>query len=796
MRDRDWDSAEQVLSTSEFDCGQYSCLWRQRAQLAIKLGDYDSAERAVPAAQSLVHETSLAAHIRGRVAEARWRLDEAATYYKKALASNPQNPGVHADFARLSLKRLEIDDCRHHLRSMIDLDASSRQLKGQSPNVSQTHIGQLVDEFALDRTLLDELREVRALPLQQQVGHLKAIALRNPDHTPSAIMLLIAMRQAEELGGPPRPSSPDRVSEIPQRIFQFWDDASPPEEILELMDSWKARHPGFEYVRFDGGAARAFLIDHGLEDVLRAYWRARQPAQKADIIRLAYLAVKGGYYADADDRCLSAIPCFVPAQAAFVAIQEEFGTLGNNFLGATPRHAVMQLALRLATEAVNRGDADLLWLSTGPGLLTRAFSQLVARDDPASTPIPGAAIFERGRIERHIGIHCPGLYKRSHKHWSRSSFSKVTRRPPRPIHGTPMPPGGAVQPFGRAQAAFDARRASGANEASSKECEGWPKQGSPHRSSRGFSQPLWDGLESIYGKTILLHGDEDEAAAIQFCRYAPLLNRRGAHVILQVPERLRRLVESLPGGAHVVPPSQMPPAFDMHCPLSCLPLAFGTKLETVPSAVPYLRPPADAISAWKARLGPKERPRIGIAWAGAPQGGCADGAPATLSGFLSLAEVDATVVSLQMDLCASDVAMLRNNPRIVYFEDALHDVSDAAALTMNLDLVISADAGIAHVAGAIGIPVWILLPDTPDWPRIVGRNYSPWYPTARPFRQHQTGHWDSLIAQVKSELAERFGNGRGEQKPADAATCKENSPLAAQLQSKGPAQPGGAFFGD
>jgi mannosyltransferase OCH1-like enzyme len=289
-------------------------------------------------------------------------------------------------------------------------------------------VGQLIDEFAIDRELLEELRQIRTLPLDMQLDPLRRVVELNPQHAPSAMMLLIAMRQAGRLvtGGGRSPNG--TFERIPQRIVQYWNDKEPPAEIAELMNSWKIQHPDFGYVRFDDGTAEQFLISNGLNDVLRAFRRSRSPAQRADIFRLAYLSTSGGFYADADDRSLAPVGSFVPPDAEFVAYQEHFGTLGNNFLAVTTGHPVIRLALELGTEAVNRGDAEVLWLSTGPGLLTRAFAQVIARQNYDRAASLSAVIFDQGVIARYVGSHNPLRYKKTERHWGRFSFRRKKRQ--------------------------------------------------------------------------------------------------------------------------------------------------------------------------------------------------------------------------------------------------------------------------------------------------------------------------------------------------------------------------------
>jgi hypothetical protein len=358
---------------------------------------------------------------RGQIAEARWQLGAAATHYAKAIELEPNDGGAHADLARTSLKLLDLEACRFHLGRLIEIDASAKLLRRQSLGVSQGHLGQLLQEFAIDRTRLEALQRIRDLSPEKQIGPLKELVALDPDHTPSAMMLLIAMRKAGALVLSPSRPPDGSFAHIPRRIVQYWNKAEPPSEIAVLMASWRERNPGFDYFRFDDRTAQEFLSSHRMADVLEAYRRAREPAQRADIFRLAYLSIFGGFYADADDRCLAEVGSFVPPDARFVAFQEDFGTLGNNFLAVVPDHPVINCALQLGTNAINRGDTDMVWLSTGPGLLTRAFAQLLARPSGSLERL-GAVILDMGFTMRHIGLRCPVRYKTTIQHWSRSKF--------------------------------------------------------------------------------------------------------------------------------------------------------------------------------------------------------------------------------------------------------------------------------------------------------------------------------------------------------------------------------------
>jgi hypothetical protein len=215
-------------------------------------------------------------------------------------------------------------------------------------------------------------------------------------------------------------------------------------------------------------------------------------------------------------------------------------------------------------------------------------------------------------------------------------------------------------------------------------------------------------------------------------------------------------MRTLAGGATVVARGDPLPEFDLHCPLLSLPLAFGTTVETIPSEVPYLRVPETAAAKWRGRLGARTRPRIGIAWSGSATHKNDHNRSIDLASFLTVLDgVDATFVSLQREVRRSDAAALAGRPDILHFGEELRTFADTAALIEELDLVIAVDTGVAHLAGALAKPVWILVSFIPDWRWLLGRDDSPWYPTARLFRQDDTRRWDGALAHMQSALRRR-----------------------------------------
>jgi tetratricopeptide (TPR) repeat protein len=282
---------------------------------------------------------------------------------------------------------------------------------------------------------------------------------------------------------------------------------------------------------------------------------------------------------------------------------------------------------------------------------------------------------------------------------------------------------------------------------------------------RTFAQPLWTGSDAVAGKTILLHAEQGLGDTLQFCRYVPLVAARAERVILEVPKPLHELMRSLGGGAQIVSMGDPLPDFDMHCPLLSLPLAFGTTLETVPARMPYLGAPEDKASAWRDRLGTHKQKRIGLVWAGNPRKelpGSNRIDRLRSMAFEQFKPLFGTAGCEFYSLQKGDdaVAQLRESPlrrHVIDWTDELHDFSDTAALVDNLDLVIAVDTSVAHLAGALGKPFWLLNRDGTCWRWLLGRDDSPWYPTARQFRQDDSRDWDSVITRVASALVDYVG---------------------------------------
>lgn len=274
---------------------------------------------------------------------------------------------------------------------------------------------------------------------------------------------------------------------------------------------------------------------------------------------------------------------------------------------------------------------------------------------------------------------------------------------------------------------------------------------------------MWLGDKPLAERTILLMAEQGLGDTLQFCRYATLVAEKGARVLLQVQKPLQTIVRSLPGVAEVFAMEDPIPDFDYLCPLLSLPLAFKTTLASIPGRTPYLRADEDKLRAWQGRLARKNKLRVGLVWSG----GFRPEQPETwavnarrnvpLSLMRPLRHSAIEFYSLQKgEPAESEWAELRakswDGPELIDWTSDLHDFSDTAALVGNLDLVISADTSTAHLAGALGKPVWILNRFDSCWRWLLDRCDSPWYPTARLFRQSRPGDWESVIEKVREEL--------------------------------------------
>ncbi|NTU68765.1 MAG: tetratricopeptide repeat protein [Chlorobiaceae bacterium] len=274
---------------------------------------------------------------------------------------------------------------------------------------------------------------------------------------------------------------------------------------------------------------------------------------------------------------------------------------------------------------------------------------------------------------------------------------------------------------------------------------------------RLFPQPLWSGKAALDGKTILLHSEQGFGDAIQFCRYAGMVAGRGARVLLQLQDELAGLSVRFKG-IEVLPESlRQLPEFDFHCPLMSLPLVFGTEPDTIPAfAGGYLKAGESKVQKWKNRLGKSNRLRIGLVWSGSVTHPNDRNRSISLSEMLGMLPEGFEYISLQQEVREEDLPTLLAHPEVRHFGNELMSFEETAALCEVMDLVISVDTSVAHLAGAIGRQVWVLLPYLPDWRWMLERNDTPWYPTMKLFRQTESGNWFQPLTEVRESLSTKL----------------------------------------
>jgi len=274
---------------------------------------------------------------------------------------------------------------------------------------------------------------------------------------------------------------------------------------------------------------------------------------------------------------------------------------------------------------------------------------------------------------------------------------------------------------------------------------------------RNVPQPLWLGDVSLEGKRLLLHAEAGLGDTLQFCRYAAVCAARGATVILEVQPPLRKLLANLEGVARSIAAGEPLPPFDLHCPLMSLPLAFKTTLATIPSSAKYLDADPAAVARWRAKLGERSRPRVGLEWSGNPDNTIDPRRSIRLAEWIPHLPHNFQYFSLQKQLRDLDRTTLDACPDIVPFDPALIDFADTAALCMCLDIVVTVDTSVAHLCGALGLRTWVLLPRSPDWRWLRDREDTPWYPTMTLYRQSTAGDWDGVLRRVANDLQQSAG---------------------------------------
>jgi tetratricopeptide (TPR) repeat protein len=450
----DPDRADAVLDAAEAAAADTLRVGMMRAHLLRARGNLEAAMECARSALTRQPEDVEAIAVTGELLWQQGHYDSAREVLEKLPSDSPRAQGLRArHHARLAVARFELETAEDLIAEAIRLLGSDAELLNLKTRislmrgVSEEALSSLRERGALLQRAgfaashpetvggfnLHLVREYRVNPFAEKslqdvqtespAGRIAAIAqiLRDePNHFGTAHQLLVNLRQLDAFAHHSLPAGMARrtSSVIPRKIVQYWDQPEIPADILQGMQTWPQQCLGFEHQVFNDASAHAFIKRNCDKKVAKAYRQANHPAMRADIFRLAYLAVEGGIYADADDICRQSIGTLLSPGRELVVMQEDLGSVGNNFICARPRHPFIEEALEQVVENVIKRQGDIIWFLTGPGAITQRFC-LHFLDALAAGGLPSEVqLLDFYVLQRHLSMHLPRAYKRSALHWT------------------------------------------------------------------------------------------------------------------------------------------------------------------------------------------------------------------------------------------------------------------------------------------------------------------------------------------------------------------------------------------
>ncbi len=360
--------------------------------------------------------------ILAEIAENRGELSSALEYIKEVCALRPQDRAPLTQKSRIEMFLGDLKASWKTQQQVSRLYTSVPNKNGTGIKPMRSLQGQILNEFRLQ--FLPNSQAVHStMPAPDTpVSDIRHIAAENPDSVAWSLIHMAALNKAGEIGKSPNVVVPETLGEsIPKQVFQFWDSPDLPSQVADLMNANKNMNPDFEFRRFDQRSADAYIREKGELASLRAFRLSKFPAGKADIFRLVVLFYEGGVYMDADDRCLQRLNSFVDTRLRFIGYQEKISSIGNNFLAVPPKSPIIRSALDMASTAFEGGSGESLWLSTGPGAISRSVVLHGTQTDGYFSE--GIWIMTNGQFRRRIAPHVQLSYKSGSKHWFRQ-FSR------------------------------------------------------------------------------------------------------------------------------------------------------------------------------------------------------------------------------------------------------------------------------------------------------------------------------------------------------------------------------------
>lgn len=401
--------------------------WSDLFDLAMKIGSVSDVEQLLTLAPvQNVAENIVVLRAKARFARRRQRYAEAQELLQMALRLSKHDQSTIFELFSLSIRTSRPGDARHYHSRLSELRLPTKRFGRQPIGQYQSFDGQILNDMLIDSNAMAELQELHHLKPHERMAALIPMMRQRPYHIPTANMITTSLREGGYLSGFSAEAGDNTI--IPKVISQYWNSPSVPDDVLSLSKSWQDCNLGWSYRRFDDEAALQYLKSRFSPLVVSAYQRAADSTTRADLLRLAVLTSEGGVWADMDDRCRRPLESSLPSQAEVVFWQEPTGHIGNNFMAARAHHPVLQQALVLAVNAINRGDRDKVWMLTGPGLLTRAFALVLANmEDTWRDWLKTIVVTDEFELWQQIAYHCSLSYKLQGRHWSKTTFTNGSR---------------------------------------------------------------------------------------------------------------------------------------------------------------------------------------------------------------------------------------------------------------------------------------------------------------------------------------------------------------------------------
>ncbi|HXG11259.1 MAG TPA: tetratricopeptide repeat protein [Gemmataceae bacterium] len=721
------------------------------------------------------------------------QLDEAAACYRQALQLKPNYAEAYNNLGIVLADQGKLDEAIASYRRALQLKPNYAEAYNNLGNTLRRQ-GKLEEALASFREAL-RLRPRHAdthynlaVALAEQgkldeavAGYRQALALQ-PDHPEALNNLGVALTELHRLDEAVAVLR-EAVRRRPHHAEAYTNLGNALKEqgqIAEALDCFREAlrlKPDFAPAYINMGAA--LMEDGKPEEAMLCYQRAlgSQPDSAEAMSNLGTALLELGHVDEAVARCREALRLRPDNPEALTNLGAALRAQGK----LDEAMACYQQALRLRPdypEALNNLGIALI----DQGKIDEAIAcyQQALRlkpDSPEALNQLGLALAEQGDIQGamehfqqalrlqpdHAGVltNLGNLLLRQGKATDAvANYQQALRSAPdqaAPPSGSPR----AARPNASFQAAAHMNRAMAWLLTGDFE-RGWPeyewrwqtKDFKPRR----FPQPRWDGAP-LHGRTILLHAEQGLGDTIQFIRYARLVKERGGRVVVESPLALVPLLARCPGIDQLVASKSPLPPFDVHAPLLSLPAILRTTLDTIPADIPYLFADPDLQERWRQRLDSVSGCKVGIVWQGNPKHKGDRWRSVPLERFAPLAAVPGVrLISLQKGYGAEQLAALGGRFEVIdpeqWVDGGSWTFADTAAVVANLDLVVSVDTAVAHLAGAMGMPVWVALPFAPDWRWLLNREDSPWYPTMRLFRQTRPGDWDGVFRRLTEALAE------------------------------------------